>query len=71
MRKAFGSSSSVKGKLLSTPPSGREWAMLQTANVGGDQMNPGIRIFPLPSANGLLGGQVRATSCPQDGKPFL
>ena len=47
-----------KGKSLSTPPSGKEWAMSQTANVGGDRMNPGIRILPLPSANGLLGGQM-------------
>ena len=32
-------------------------------------MNPGIRILPRPSANGLLGGadervEVRETSCP-------
>ena len=26
--------------------------------VGGDRMNPGIRIFPLPSSNGLLGGRM-------------
>ena len=24
--------------------------------IGGDRMNPGIRILPLPSANGLFGG---------------
>ena len=45
-------SSSVKGKSLSTP-SGRE-----TTNVGGNQMNPGIRSLPLPSVNDLLGGLI-------------
>ena len=49
---------SVKGKSLSTPPSGREWTMSQTTNVGGDRMNPGIRILPLPSANDLLRGRM-------------
>ena len=51
-------SSSVKVKPLPTPPSGREWAMLYTANVEGNQMNPGIRIVPLPSAKSLSGGQM-------------
>jgi hypothetical protein len=51
-------SSSVKGKFLPTPPSGSEWATLQKANVGGDRINPGIKILPVPSANGLLGGQM-------------
>ena len=44
-------SSSVKEKSLSTPPSGGEWA-----NVGRDRMNLGIRVFPIQSSNGLLGG---------------
>ena len=39
-------------------------------------MNPGIRILPLPRANGIPGGRmngqkVRATSCPQNGKISL
>ena len=55
-------SSSVKGKPLPTPPSEREWATSFTANVGGDPMNPGIRIPPLPSANGLLGGRMSGPS---------
>ena len=46
-------SSSVKGKPLPTPLRGREWATLYAANVGGDRRNPGIRIPPLPCANGL------------------
>ena len=28
---------------------------LKTNNRGGERMNPGIRILPLPSANDLLG----------------
>jgi hypothetical protein len=40
------------------PPSGREWAMSWTANVGGDRMNPGIKILPPPSANCPLGGRM-------------
>ena len=36
----------------------REWATSQTANIGGDRMNLGIRIFPLPNSNGLLGGRM-------------
>jgi hypothetical protein len=51
-------SSSVKGKSVFTSPSGREWAKCQTANVGGDCMNPGIRILPLSSDNGLLEGRM-------------
>ena len=39
-------------------PSEREWATSQTANVGEDRMNPGIRILPLPTANGLPGGRM-------------
>jgi hypothetical protein len=50
-------SSSVKGKCLSTPPSSREWATSQTANVQVDRTNPGITIHPLPSVNSLLRGQ--------------
>ena len=52
--KCFLVSSSLKGNYLPAPPSGRECATSYTANVGGDLMNPGIRILPLPSANGLL-----------------
>ena len=66
---------SVKGNPLSAPPSGRDWATNQKANIGGDRKNPGIRILPLPRANSLLGGrlsgQIRTTSCPQDGKLYL
>ena len=51
-------SSSVKGKPLPTPPRGREWATSKTADIGGDRMNPGIRILPLPSGNGLFGGWI-------------
>ena len=42
------------------------------ANIGGDQVNPGIRIFHLPGANGFLRErvQVRTTSC-QGGKLYL
>jgi hypothetical protein len=43
---------------LPTPPSRSEWTMSWMANIGGNQMNPGIRIPPLPSANGLLGGRM-------------
>jgi hypothetical protein len=42
--KCLSVSSSVKGKSL--------------PNIGGERMNPGIRILPLPSANGLPGGQM-------------
>jgi hypothetical protein len=45
----------VREKSLFTP-SGREWATLQMANIGGNQINPGIRTLPLPSANSLLEG---------------
>ena len=34
-------SSSVKGKPLAAPPSGREWATSYTANVGGTEWIPG------------------------------
>ena len=37
-------SSSVKGNPLPAPPSGREWATSWTANVGGDRINPRMRI---------------------------
>ena len=47
-----------EGKTLPAPPSGREWENSYTANVVGDRMNPGIRILPLPSVNGLLGGRM-------------
>ena len=49
-------SSSVKRKSLSTPLSGREWAT--TANIRGERMNREIRILPLLSVNGLLGGRM-------------
>jgi hypothetical protein len=48
----------MKAKPLPVLPSGRAWAMSWMANVGEDRMNPGIRILPLPSANGLPGGQI-------------
>ena len=38
--KCLRGSSSIKGKLLPTPPSGREWATSQTANVEGDGRIP-------------------------------
>ena len=44
-------SSSVKGKPLPAPTS--------KANIGGDRMNPGIRILHLPSANDLPGGMSK------------
>ena len=47
-----------EGKSLSTLPSGKERAMPYMDNIRGDQMNPGIRVFPLPSAKSLLGGQM-------------
>ena len=47
-----------EGKPLPTPPSGRECPTSYTANVGGDRMNPGIRILPIRSVNGLLGGRM-------------
>ena len=49
---------STKEKFLSTPHSGTEWAISQTANIGGDIMNPGIKVLPLASVNGLLGGRM-------------
>ena len=49
---------SVKGKSLSTRFNGREWVTKYTANLGRYQMNPGIRILPLPSANEFLGGRT-------------
>jgi hypothetical protein len=48
----------VKEKSLSALLSGKEWATSYTANIGGNQMNPGTRILPLPSVNVLLGGQM-------------
>jgi hypothetical protein len=50
-------SSSVMGKFLSTSPrggGGGERVTSQTANVGRGRMSPGIKILPLPGANGLL-----------------
>ena len=49
-------SCSVNGYSKTTPPSGREWQTPKKANVGGDGMNPGIEIIPIPSSKGLLGG---------------
>ena len=51
-------SSSVKKKFLPTSPNGREWATSEMANVGRNQMSPGIRALPLKSANCLLGGRM-------------
>ena len=48
----------AQGKSLSTLPSGRQQATRQTANVGGNRVNPSIRILPLPSTNGLLCGRM-------------
>ena len=48
-------SSSVNGKSVPWPSSGREWAT--EVNVGGDRMNPG-KILPLLSANSLLRGRM-------------
>ena len=68
-------SSSVKEKSLPAPYSGREWATSYTVNVGGDRMNPGIRILPLPITRTSRMAddwvEVRSTSCPQDGKLSL
>ena len=47
-----------KLKTSNTPPSGQEWATSERANVGGDPMNPGIKILPLPSANDLPRGRM-------------
>ena len=58
-----------EGKFLSTPPSGKEWTKPLTANVGGDRMNHRIRIPPLPSVNGLLGGRISGQRLGQ--LPFL
>jgi hypothetical protein len=57
MRNAYGSHLQWRENLY-LHPRGRERAMSQTANVEEDRMNPGIRILSLPSANGLLGGQM-------------
>jgi len=38
----------------------REWATPQTTNIGDDRRSPGIKILPLPSANGFLGGRMSA-----------
>ena len=43
-----------EGKPLPAPPSGREWATSQTANVGVDRLNPGIKVLALQSVHGLL-----------------
>ena len=45
----------IPRKVISLPtlPSGRKQPTSLTANAGGDQMNPGIRILPLPRVNGL------------------
>ena len=42
--------------LYGSTPSGGEWATWQKANVGGNRINLGKMIVPLPSANGLLSG---------------
>ena len=55
-------SSSMKGKHLSTPPSGREWTMSQMAYVRGDGMNPGIRLMAFSEADGRV--EVKVISFP-------
>ena len=54
----LGVSSSIKGRSLPSPPSGREWSMQWMTYVGGDLMNPGIRILLLPSTDDPLGKQM-------------
>ena len=56
--KCLWASSSVNRKSLLTPPSGREWTKSYSTNVGGDQINPGIKILSLPSNNGLFGWRM-------------
>jgi hypothetical protein len=53
--KCFRVSSSVKGKYvhLLAGESG-----LRRRQLGGGRMNPGIRIVPLSSTNGFLGGRM-------------
>jgi hypothetical protein len=41
------------------------------ANVGGDQMNPGMSILPVPNANDLLGDRGRACRGQLDGLKFF
>ena len=52
----------IKGKSLPAPFCGIECTTSKTDNVGEDQMNPGIRIIPLSSANDLLGGSMSGQS---------
>ena len=64
----FRDSSSARGKLLFTPPSRREWAKKQTANIGGDQMNSGKDSPSIkcqrPSRRSDERAEVTKTSCP-------
>ena len=43
-------------------PQLRDWATSQTANVGEHRINPGMRILPLPSANGHFGWRMSGRS---------
>ena len=54
--KCLQASSSVKRKSLSTLTSGRDCTKSYTANVGGDRINPEIRILHLPNVNGFSEG---------------
>ena len=45
---------SYTGCLNNEPYALIEWATSKTVNIGGDRMNPGIKILPLSSANGLF-----------------
>ena len=47
IRNVFVSHPPWRKKSLSTPSSRGEWVTQQTANLGTDRLNPGIRILPL------------------------
>ena len=47
-----------EGKTLPAPPSGREWAVSYTVNVGGDRVHSGIKIYPVPSVDSLPRGRM-------------
>ena len=57
-KKCLRVSSLMKGKSQSTSLCGGEWALLQIANIGGNQTNPRIRILLIPSAKGLFEGRM-------------
>jgi len=58
MRNAFGSSPQWRENLYLHLLAGESGRTSQMANIGGDQMNPEIKILPLPSVNGLFGGRM-------------